>query len=174
MRRLVSGMIVAIALCAAPAAAKPDLAALRAEYDRLRDELARARTRAQLVKEAVYSAKLSATIRWDGAPDHVLHRAEVRLDGGELWSSGDKAIPGDVIKVAERAVKPGPHALTVRLEVRPGTRSKDADKLGYVSEHTFAIVVPESRTTRIALTADEGGDAPEYEPEVEMEVESGP
>jgi hypothetical protein len=149
-----------------------DLQSLRAEYDRLRDELARTRARAQIVQEAIHSAKLSATFRWDGAPDYVIHRAEMRLDGGELWDSGGKPISGDLIKVAERGVKPGPHALTVRIEIRPGKKTKDADKYGYVSEHTFAIQVPDKMTTRLEITGDEDGDPPEYEPEIEVEIES--
>jgi hypothetical protein len=173
MRRLTMPLaVLCLCLGAVPAVGKPDLAALRAEYERLRDELARSRARAQLVKEAIYTAKLSASFRWKGAPDYLIHRAELRLDGGDLWNSGDKPLAGDLIKVAERGIKPGPHALTLRLEIRPGTKTKDADKLGYVSEHTFAIIVPDGKTTRVTLTGDEDGDAPEYEPEIEMEVES--
>jgi hypothetical protein len=173
MRRLTLPLI-ALCLCLGPvpASGKPDLAALRAEYDRLRDELARSRARAQLVKEAIYTAKLSASFRWKGAPDYIIHRAELRLDGGDLWSSGDKPLSGDLIKVAERGIKPGAHALMLRLEIRPGTKTRDADKLGYVSEHTFAIIVPDGKTTRVELTGDEDGDLPEYQPEIEMEIES--
>lgn len=173
MRRLTLPLVLfCLGLGPTPALAKPDLAALRAEYDRLRDELARARARAQIVKEAIYTAKLSASFRWKGAPDYVIHRAELRLDGGDLWNSGDKGISGDLIKVAERGIKPGAHVLVLRLEVRPGTKTKDADKLGYVSEHAFALLVPDGKTTHVEITGDEDGDAPEYEPEVELEVDS--
>jgi len=114
--------------------------------ERLRDELARSRARAQLVKEAIYTAKLSASFRWKGAPDSLIHRAELRLDGGDLWNSGDKAARRRLIKVAESGIKPGPHELTLRLEIRPAPR-QGRDKLGYVSEHTFAIIVPDGKTT---------------------------
>src|SRR5689334_23381381 len=77
---------------APPAAAPIDLTKLRAEYDRLRDELYRARARAQLVEEAVWSARLGAVVRWKGAPDFILRRAEVRLDGDSIWDSGDKPL----------------------------------------------------------------------------------
>jgi len=162
-----------------PAAPSIDLQRLRADYDRLRDELYRARARAQIVQEGLYASKLGATVRWKGAPDYVIRRAELRLDGASLWDSGDKPVTDGVIKVAERAVKPGPHALTVRLEIRIAAMAKaqkvagkDADQMGYTSEHTFAIVVPDGKRTMVAITGDEDGDPPEYEPEIEVELET--
>ena len=83
-----------------------------------------------------------------------------------------RAAEDDLVTVAERPVKPGAHALTLRIDIRPGKKSKDSDKLGYVSEHTFAIIVPDGKRTRVAIKGDEDGDAPEYEPEIEVELET--
>ena len=83
-----------------------------------------------------------------------------------------KPVTDDLVTVAERPVKPGPHALTLRIDIRHGKKSKDSDKLGYVSEHTFAIIVPEGKRTLVAIKGDEDGDAPEYEPEIEVELET--
>jgi hypothetical protein len=158
---------------APPAAAPVDLARLRAEYDRLRDELYRARARAQLVEEGVWNARLGAVVRWKGAPDFILRRAEVRLDGDSIWDSGEKPLVDELIKVSDRPIKPGTHAITLRLEVRPGKRAKAEDaEMGYSSEHTFVIKVPDAKQTTVELTADDDGDLPEYEPEVELEIES--
>ena len=150
-----------------------DLVKLRAEYDRLRDELFRARARAQIVEEEVYKARLGAVVRWKGAPDFILRRAEVRLDGDAIWDSGEKPLVDELIKVSERPIKPGTHTIALRLEVRPGKRAKAEDvELGYSSEHTFVIKVPDNKQTTVELTADDDGDLPEYEPEVEMELET--
>ena len=154
------------------AAANPDLERLRADYDRLRDELFRARSRAQIVEEGLWTSRLSATFRWKGGPSYLVHHASVRLDGADIWDSGDKPVTDDLVTVAERPVKPGAHALTLRIDIRPGKKSKDSDKLGYVSEHTFAIIVPDGKRTRVAIKGDEDGDAPEYEPEIEVELET--
>jgi hypothetical protein len=160
----------------APAPPSADLKKLRADYDRLRDELYKARARAQIVQEGLYPSKLGATLRWKGAPDYVIRRAELRLDGASVWDSGDKPVTDELIKLAERSIKPGTHALTLRLEIRLGTKKgkapQDADQLGYLSEHTFAILVPEGKRTTVAITGDEDGDPPEYEPEIEVEIES--
>jgi hypothetical protein len=150
-----------------------DLAKLRAEYDRLRDELFRSRARAELVEEGIYQSKLGATLRWKGAPDFILRRAEIRLDGNAIWDSGEKPLVDDRIKVSERPTKPGPHTLTVRIEVRPGKKGeKEHADLGYESEQTFVVNVPDGQHTTVAITGDDDGDLPGYEPEIDVEVES--
>jgi hypothetical protein len=158
---------------APPTAPTIDLAKLRAEYDRLRDELFRARARAELVEEGIYASKMGATLRWKGAPDFILHRAEIRLDGNAIWDSGEKPLVDELIKVSERPIKPGPHTVTVKMEVRPGKKGeKEHADLGYESEHTFVVEVPDAKTTIVAFTADDDGDLPEYEPEVELELKT--
>ena len=162
---------------ARPPAAIPDLAKLRAEYDRIREELFKARVRSQKVAETAYPSRLDVHMKWKGTPDFVIKKARMLLDGSELWDSGDRAQTDEVIDVSERPVKPGPHAFTVRLEIRPKTEAKGgaktgADKLGYTSEHTFAIVVAETGKTHLELTGDEDGDPPEYEPELELEIDN--
>lgn len=161
----------------APAPGVPDLGKLRAEYDRLREELFKARVRSQKAAESAFPSKLAAELHWKGSPDFVLRKARFLLDGAELWDSADRAQTDDLIEIAARSVKPGPHALTVRLDVRPKVEAKGGtktglDQLGYTSEHTFAIVVAETGTTRLVLTGDEDGDPPEYEPELELEIET--
>ena len=158
---------------APPTAATVDLAKLRAEYDRLRDELFRARARAELVEEGIDASKLGVTLRWKGAPDFILHRAEIRLDGNAIWDSGEKPLVDELIKVSERPIKPGPHTVTVKIEVRPGKKGeKEHADLGYESEQTFVVQVPDAKTTIVALTADDGGDLPEYEPEIQLELKT--
>jgi len=155
----------------------PDLVKLRADYDRIREDLFKARVRSQKVAETVYPSRLDLRMRWKGSPDFVVRKARFLIDGAELWDSADRAQTDDLIQVAERSVKSGPHALTVRLEIRPKTEAKGgtktgADKLGYTSEHTFAIVVAEAGRTHLILTGDEDCDPPEYEPELELEIET--
>ena len=162
---------------APPAPAAPsatiDVARLRAEYDKLRDALFRARARAELVEEGVYASKVGARIRWKGAPDFIMRRAEVRLDGNSIWDSGEKPLVDELIKVSERPIKPGQHSVTLRLEIRPGKKSeKEHEGLGYEIEHSFVVNVPDGKRTTIDITADDDGDLPEYEPEIEVEVES--
>ncbi len=158
---------------AAAPAPSPDLAKLRADYDRLREQLYRSRARAELAREGLYASKFGARLHWKGAPDFVLRRAEIRLDGNTVWDSGEKPMVDEQVQVAERPIKPGPHALTVRLEVRPGKKSsKETQDLGYASEQTFVVNVRDGKRTTVELEADDDGDLPGYEPEMAVEVES--
>ncbi|MDB4982059.1 MAG: hypothetical protein JWM82_2811 [Myxococcales bacterium] len=151
-----------------------DLTKLRADYDRLRDELFRTRSRAALVQEGLYDARLGARLEWEAAPDYVIRHAEVRLDGGTIWDSGDKPVTDDKLTIADRPCKAGQHSLTLRLEVRPGTKKKgkDIEGLGYVTEQTFSLVVENGKKTTVVLTADEDGSLPGYEPELALELET--
>jgi len=155
----------------------PDLTKLRSDYDRLREELFKARVRSQKVADVVYASKFDVSFRWKGGPDFLIRKARFLLDGAEIWDSTDKNQTDDRIDIASRSVKPGPHALTVSLEIRPKAEAKGgaktgADKLGYTSEHVFAIAIPDSGQTHLLLTGDEDGDPPEYEPELELEVKT--
>jgi len=121
----------------APAKTPPaDLAKLRAEYDRLRDELFRARVRSQQVEGNIYKSRFDATLVWKGRPDFVLSKARVLLDGAELWDSGDRSEADDRIQVAERPIKPGPHALTIRMEIRPRPSKRAAPRRAAIGSVT--------------------------------------
>jgi hypothetical protein len=156
-----------------PAVADKDLDKLRAEYEQLRDALFRSRARAATVANAMFSTKMTIGVRWKATRHYLVKRAQIRLDEAQVWDSGDRhsgdrPLTDDPVKAAEQAVAPGRHDLTLRLEVR----AKDNDKLGYTSEHTFSLDVPENKKTFVDLTADEDGDLPEYKPVVKMELRS--
>ena len=56
--------------------------------------------------------------------------------------------------------------------MRPGKKGeKEHADLGYESEQTFVVEVPDAKTTTVAFTADDDGDLPEYEPEIEHGAE---
>lgn len=157
----------------APPAAPPgpsdkDLDKLRAEYEQLRDALFRSRARAATLQGALFSTKLNVSLRWKATRHYVVRRAQVRLDEAQLWDSGDRPVGDDRVKVGEAQLAPGHHELSLRLEVR----AKENDKLGYSSEHSFALDVPEGKITQADIIADEDGDLPEYKPEVKLELKS--
>ncbi|HEY0712400.1 MAG TPA: hypothetical protein VGF45_06985 [Polyangia bacterium] len=56
--------------------------------------------------------------------------------------------------------------LSLRLEVR----SRENPKLGYTSEQTFTVVLPEGKKTAVEVTVDEAGDLPGYNPDIEVEI----
>jgi hypothetical protein len=142
--------------------------ALRAQYEALKDELFRSRARRETLEGALLSTQLLPIIRWDGGRHHTVSRAEVRLDGVRLWESPDGLVSDKPVDLAAKSAPPGAHVLGVRVEVK----SRDDAKLGYVSDQSFALVLPEGKKTRVQITVDEGGSAPSYNPEIEVEVKS--
>jgi hypothetical protein len=160
---------------AAPSArarpAPPNPAALerlRAEHAALRDALFRSRARRDTLEGALLSTQLIPVLTWEGGRKHVLKQAELRLDGVRIWDSGNTP-PGDrPLALSPRGVPPGTHVLGVRIEVR----FRDNPKLGYVSEQSFALSLPEGKKTTVEITIDEDGDPPSYNPEIELDVSS--
>ena len=151
-----------------PRAAGPTVEALRAEYDELRDALFRSRARRETLENALFSTQLLPTIVWEGGRHHSVKRAEIRFDGVRLWETNEGLTADKAVSLAPRSAPPGPHVLGVRIEVR----SRDDPKLGYVSDQSFALTLPEGKKTSVEITIDEDGDAPSYNPEIEIEVES--
>lgn len=142
--------------------------ALRAEYDQLRDALFRSRARRETLEGALFSTQLLPTIVWEGGRHHTVTHAEVRFDGVRLWESSEGIAADKPLALAPKSAPPGPHVLGVRIEVR----SRDNPKLGYVSDQSFALTLPEGKKTTVEITVDEDGDAPSYNPEIEVEIES--
>ncbi len=97
----------------------------------------------------------------------MLRTAELRLDGVRIWDSGNTP-PGDKpIELASRGIPAGAHVLGVRVEVR----LRDNPKLGYLSEQSFSISLPEGKKTRVEITIDEDGYPPSYNPDIEVEID---
>lgn len=142
--------------------------ALRAEYETLKDALFRSRARRETLESALLSTQLLPIIRWDGSRHHAVKHAELRLDGVRIWESGDALTTDKPVALAARSAPPGAHVLGVRVEIR----SRDDAKLGYVSDQSFTLTLPEGKKTTVEITIDEDGDAPSYNPEIEIEVSS--
>jgi hypothetical protein len=152
-----------------PAAPPPaDLDRLRAEHSALKDALFRSRARRELLENALLSTQLIPVIHWEGGRRYQLKTAELRLDGVRIWDAGNAPVGDSPVSLAARGVPPGAHVLGIRLEVR----SRENPKLGYISEQSFAVTLPEGKKTTIEITVDEDGDPPSYNPDVEVEIDS--
>jgi hypothetical protein len=107
-------------------------------------------------------------IQWEGARRYQLKTAELRLDGVRIWDAASAPLGDGAVKLAARGVPPGGHVLGVRVEVR----SRENPKLGYTSEQSFAVSLPEGKKTTVEITIDEDGDPPSYNPDIEIEIDS--
>ena len=144
-----------------------DPEALRARYDALRDQVFRSRARRETMENALFSTKVAFEVRWEANRRYRLDKAEVRLDGTRIWDATERPITEDPIQLAERAVAPGRHVLTIRLEVH----SRDKLEMGYTSEQNFHVNLPEGKASRVRISVDEDGNLPSYNPEIEVKVD---
>ena len=147
---------------------RADLERLRAEHSALKDALFRSRARREVLENALLSTQLIPVIHWEGARRYLLKTAELRLDGVRIWEAGSAPLGDNPVTLAARGVPPGGHVLGVRLEVR----SRENPKLGYTSEQSFAVSLPEGKKTTVEITIDEDGDPPSYNPDIEIEIDT--
>ena len=104
--------------------------------------------------------KIEIAIPADREREH-LREQDGRDHAGDAVQAADRPL-----QLAPRSAPPGAHVLGVRVEVR----ARDNPKLGYVSEQSFSVVLPESKKTTVEITIDEDGDLPSYNPTIEIEV----
>lgn len=152
---------------AAREARRESIERLRARHDELRDAVFRSRARRETLEQALLSTRLQLALRWRANRNYTLARAELRLDGTRIWDSGDRPVGEDTVVLAPRSVPPGPHVLTLRIEVR----SRDSPKLGYTSEQSYTLVLAEGKRTSVEVSVDEDGSLPSYNPDVEIDVD---
>ena len=142
--------------------------ALRARYEELRDQVFRSRARRETLEKALISTKVGFEVRWEANRKFRLDKAEIRLDGTAIWDAHERPVTEDPITLAERSAAPGAHGVTLRFEVR----SRDKVEMGYVSEQTFTISLPEGKVSRVRISVDEDGSLPSYNPEIQIKVET--
>ncbi len=144
-----------------------DLPKLRADYNELKDALFRSRARREALEGAILGTQMVSSIVWDGGARFVVKAAEIRLDGVRIWEAAEGQLGEKTVELGARALPPGPHVVGVRVEIRPRANPK----LGYVSEQTFALSFAEGKKTRVAISIDEDGSPPSYNPDIEIEID---
>lgn len=140
---------------------------LRADYAELRDQLFRSRARRETLESALLSTQVLTTLRFDASRRYLCKHAEVRLDGVRLWEASEGGVGDKPVTLAPKSAPPGPHVLSVRVEIRP----RDNPKLGYVSEQSFSLNLNEGKKTKVEITIDEDGSLPSYNPDIEIEID---
>lgn len=152
---------------AAPAPSAPNLDRLRAEHAALKDALYRSRARRDTLESALLATQLRPVLKWEGGGRYLLKQAELRLDGVRIWDAGGTP-PGDrPVTLSPRGLPAGVHIIGVRVEVR----LRDNPRLGYVSEQSFTVSLPEGKKTTVEITVDEDGSPPSYNPDIEVDVD---
>jgi hypothetical protein len=133
-----------------------DVAALRKEYLRLRDQLFRSRARAAAVGDALYSTRLSIHLTYATGRHYAVSRASIRLDGANVYDDIDGTIATDDAPRFDGFVAPGRHVLAVHIEAA----GKDDDRFTSIIANTFSIQAPAGKAVSVRLVAADRGDIP--------------
>lgn len=137
-----------------PAAAVPDVDALRRRYFELRDKLFRSRARAASVATALYSTRIQVKLDYRSARHFTVTRAIVRLDGANVFDDTEGKITSDSAVRFEGYVAPGRHQVTVRIEAA----GKDDERITTATETTLAVIAPAGKDLVVEARAADGGD----------------
>jgi hypothetical protein len=157
----------------APAAADSGkLASLRSDVAGLVDELVEARSRAALLGQTLFKTQLRVKIQNLAAPDPVLGKLVLKLDGAPIFRGDGAALSGDDARqVFQGFVAPGAHVLAAELE----QSSRDDAKFGYALHETYRFQAVRDKRSELTLIVDDDSDVPadgdgEYDVRIKLRV----
>jgi hypothetical protein len=138
----------------APAPTPQKVDELQKEYERIRESLFTARTRAAAVGAALYSSKVQVFLKFGTPRFFHVGRSVIRLDGASVFEDASGAIANDELMRFEGFVAPGKHLVTVRVD----SDSKDDSSFTSSTESTFIVDVPQHKVVTLRAQAEDGGD----------------
>lgn len=131
-----------------------------ASYHELMGEIARLRSRVAALTETLFASRLRVTVQHEGEYAR-LSRLVLTLDGGVVYTAPARFSAAQPLVVFERAVAPGHHVLGIEVE-RYDVRGRQYQT--WQTSH-FALVVPEGKRLRAALSVEDDSDMAEAFPE---------
>jgi hypothetical protein len=156
----------------APAADSGKLASLRSDVAGLVDELVEARSRAALLGQTLFKTQLRVKVQNLAAPDPVLGKLVLKLDGAPIFRGDGAALSGDDARqVFQGFVAPGAHVLAAELE----QSSRDDAKFGYALHETYRFQAVRDKRSELTLIVDDDSDVPndgdgEYDVRIKLRV----
>jgi hypothetical protein len=167
-----------------PKAAEPtpaddaQLAALRSDVSGLVDDLVEARARAALLGKTLFKTQLRVRVQNLAAPDPVLVKIALKLDGAPIFQGDQSALKGDAAsQVFEGFIAPGAHVLSAELE----QNSRDDAAYGYSLHETYRFAALRDKRSELTLIVDDdsdlasdfpGSQAGEYDVRIKLRVKT--
>jgi hypothetical protein len=131
------------------------LAALRADVASLVDDMASARTRVALLGKTLFKTQLRVNIQNLAAPDPVLGKVVLKLDGAPIYQGDGAALSGDdAHQVFQGFIAPGAHVLAAELE----QSSKRDAAYGYSLHESYRFQVVRDKRSELTLIVDDDSD----------------
>ena len=140
------------AATASAVAESEQLASLQSDVNQLIDDMVQARARAALLGKTLFKTRLRLNVQNLAAPDPVLVRVVLTLDGAPVFRGDGSALRGDDSRqVFEGFVAPGPHVLTVELE----QRSQRDGSYGYTLHDSYRFQALREHESDLTLVVDD-------------------
>jgi hypothetical protein len=137
---------------ASAAVESSQLASLQSDVTQLIDDMVQARARAALLGKTLFKTRLRLNVQNLAAPDPVLVRVVLTLDGAPVFRGDGSALRGDDSRqVFEGFVSPGPHVLTVELE----QRSQRDGTYGYTLHDSYRFQALREHESDLTLVVDD-------------------
>jgi hypothetical protein len=139
-----------------PAAADSGkLAELRADVASLVDDMVEARARVALLGKTLFKTQLRVKIQNLAAPDPVLGKVVLKLDGAPIYHGDGTALSGDdAHQVFQGFIAPGAHVLAAELE----QSSKRDSAYGYSLHESYRFQVVRDKRSELTLIVDDDSD----------------
>lgn len=131
-----------------------DIDSLRQEYLALRDELFKARARANTVASQLYSTRMSIKFTWGSARHYGVRKASIRVDGATVFEDATGAIANDDGLRWSGYVAPGRHLVTFHVEAA----GKDDDTFTSSTETQIVVKAVPNKDLEIAAKGRDSGD----------------
>lgn len=131
-----------------------DVDTLRQEYLALRDELFRARARANAVASQLYSTRMTIKFTWGSARHYGVSKASIRLDGATVYEDATGAIANDDGIRFNGYVAPGRHLVTFHVEAT----GKDDDSFTSATEAQIVVKAVANKDLVITAKGKDSGD----------------
>jgi hypothetical protein len=133
-----------------------DVGALEAEYHALRDELFRARAKAELVGQALFKTRLVVGFQYRAQRAWPLKKVALLLDDQPL-KIVETPEAEEPVRLWEGFASPGRHVLALRAEAG-GVGDPNAR---YVAAAEITFEIPDGKQQEVTWVVDESGDGPQ-------------
>jgi hypothetical protein len=129
----------------------PDLSPLRDEFTSVMDDLVQTRARIATLGRSLFRTKIRVDVQDRSGDDQSLTRIAVLLDGAPVFRAQGAEFNGeDGKRVFEGFAAPGPHTITVEVEMR----ARDGDTYRYTLRDAYRFEVIRNKMTEVVVVLD--------------------
>lgn len=141
----------------APPSSSAQYASVQKELAQVMEDLIQARARVAVLGKTLFKTKVRVRLDNRAAPEQVVLRAALWLDGAPIWKGDASALTDPERVLFEGFAIPGPHVLTLEIE----QRARDDEAYRYTLRESYRFKVLRDRRTDLRVVLDDDSDMAE-------------